>query len=1054
MKKIICAIITAALIMPAASLPTAAASEDDELVTFIVETSFMSAAELETTISIAEEHIIEDTVLKNERIRDELARALDADITHSCIYAYADSGFTITARRGDMDRLLAAKGVTAVYEDGELFSVPDDEPAEGDVQNIADTAAEYKGQGTLIAVIDSGFELSHPYFDAEVDSARYSQSDIEAIIRSKLGGRGRYYSEKIPFVYNYKRSSSTEADIAYDGKHGTHVAGIAAGKNGDIGDGYVINGAAPEAQLALMACSNGGGRFSWSVLKLAVDDAAALGADVINMSIGSPYADIRNGGYTSLKNSIANARKKGVTVCVSQGNSSIGLYGSAPLAANVDYSTSGMMANITDTFSTASADSYKYYKALVNITAADGTVIQCATVNAADGVAAFDTTFTAQTEYVHCGLGAVSDFSAKNVKGKIALIRRGSLSFEEKTRNAKNAGAVGAIMYDNIEEDYPATQGYVLPSIFIKKADGEALAEMETKTIYVSGYGVYQAENKTTPGKPSSFTSWGFSETMQLTPCITAYGGNVYSSVPGGKYNLLSGTSMASPYIAGASAAVKSYLNSKPFSGTENVGSADLIQQLLMTTAVPIAYTDTDILYSPRLQGAGMVDTQRAMESPVTLYNSNNKTLINLGDGIDNRFTLSFTAHNYSDADISFDNVSVFVTTDAADSNGYVAGTQRLTVTDMQYDSVNIDAGGDAVINISVTLDSAELARVEQIFTNGFYIDGFVRLSNNEYSAGIPFSGFRGNWSAVPIWDKTAYDNGGSVLTDAENKIKGTYLTTKEGSTVLTFGTGTKYNIISPADKNGKFDTLSALFAMYRSCHSVSLGMVRNGNETVLRTIGDYIFKFTQHEYPITGNDTEYARLAALPDGNYTLRLTGRFNDGKKDAAQSLDFPLSVTIDNTPPSIAAELSEDKNTLYVTAADANYLRSITVSYTDLSGVEHSETVSLDNTKISYTHEFMLDNAELISVAALDYAYNIASSEIPLSETVRTEYSQNKLSYSTGYSEQKHGFDMYAALYNSSGVLKSVLKNCSAGEFDAEEGDTVKVFFWKDMMPVYQ
>ena len=80
---------------------------------------------------------------------------------------------------------------------------------------------------------------------------------------------------------------------------------------------------------------------------------------------------------------------------------------------------------------------------------------------------------------------------------------------------------------------------------------------------------------------------------------------------------------------------------------------------------------------------------------------------------------------------------------------------------------------------MGVTLNSDELLENEKVFTNGFYIDGFVTLAS---SAGtpvlsIPFTGFRGDWRSAPIFDTTVYDEGGSSLyIPGLEALQGTFL--------------------------------------------------------------------------------------------------------------------------------------------------------------------------------------------------------------------------------------------------------------------------------------
>ena len=998
--QIISAALTLSMIAPV--VPTAAeGTEDDEIVTFIVRTSFEPAAVVEAEMrsggyakkdAFTEayiESVSENIEDKNIKIRDELAAELGV-AADGYIYTQADSGFTITARRGDMEKILAAADVIAVYEDGYLYAVPDDEETDGEGVNPVATTTEFNGQGTLIAIIDSGFQVDHPYLNTSISSPKLSQADAESKISNI--GYGVYYSQKIPFIYSYVRKSSTLANMALDPNHGTHVAGIAAGKEGTIQNGDVINGAAPEAQLALMACSEtSNGSISYKNVKKGIDDALTLGADVINMSLGSDYEDVRTSD-ASLKTSITNARKAGVVVCTSQGNASRGFYDNQPLVTNIDYGTAGFMGNYTDTFSVASADTKEYYSNWLKLVTGDGIDIAANPAVEVSGIAAFADTVTSATEFVDCGYGAAADFSGKTLTGKVALIQRGDLTFSDKTTNAKNAGAIAAIVYDNIAGPYVNMVGCVLPSVFVTSEDGEKLRAMTNKTVYVDGTGFFEIKNYTTPGKPSSYTSWGFSETMQLTPNITGYGGNVFSSAPGNTYVNKSGTSMASPYLAGISACLKSYLNEEPFGMLINVNPADLIQQMLMATAIPITYPDSDIPYSPRLQGAGMVNLDNALAAPVVLYNSAGRTLVNLGDGIDNTFKLSFTAKNYSDTDVTFDDVTVHVGTDG-ETDGYVSGTQSLTAS-YTKPPVTVPANGTADITINVTLDSAELANVASTFTNGFYIDGFVRLSNNEYYVGLPFSGFRGSWGSVPIWDTTIYDTGGSsiIYNYGNINLDGTYLTTtaknaKNSTVTYTFGgsgtrySNTQYTIISPANADGNFDNLSAVFVPYRASNSVILSLVKDGTAKVSRTVPGYHSKFNRYNYELTSTNAQNNALKSLPDGDYTFRLTGKFDSGNKKTTQTLDFPVAVTIDNTAPEISMVLSEDHSELDVTVTDANYIRSVTVDYTDTNGNAKTETVTRGNTETSYTKEFSLTNANpfTIKVTAKDYAYNTATSD---------------------------------------------------------------------------
>ncbi len=984
---------------------------DDELVTFIVQTDYTPAAVVEAqAASGAKRGLLKggraadpaaELEKKNEEIRDAAAKELGV-APEGDVFTQLNSGFTITCRRGDMDRILAMDGVISVEEDQLIELVPDDEINVAGINGInsavdlSPTDENYRGQGTLIAIVDSGFAVDHAYFSADISNPKYSSEDIDDIKTKKLTAKdGAYYSEKIPFIYNYVTETAKVEDLKINADHGTHVAGIAAGKNGTLQNGDVINGAAPEAQLALLACSATAGASSVNTAAMvkALNDVPLLGADVVNISIGGAYVDVRSGGsvYTAIKN----ARAAGIVVCTSQGNAGIGIYNNAPLPENVDYGSAGAYGNYTHSFSVAAAYVDVQYQELVNLVTGDGATIAASECADAETVGEFAAIVASATDYIDCGTGQAEDFDGETLTGKIALIQRGGNGFKDKTTYAKNAGAIAAIVYDNTDAGmYINMGGCVLPSVFVTKADGNTLKNASLKTIYSNGKtaGKFNT-NPALAGKPTSFSSWGFSETMELTPSITGYGGLVYSAAPDGGYQSMSGTSMSSPNLAGASACVKSYLNAQNSTLTK-ASLADRIRQMLMTTAIPIRYYEDDtITYSPRLQGAGMVSIDNALKQPVVLYNSSGKTLVNLGDGIDSSFTLSFTAENLSDMPVTFDTVSVEVTTDNISEDGKVSGARKLTA-EPSTAPVTVPANGTAEVSIDVTLNSSELAEIAKTFTNGFYIDGFVRFSNDEIYAGLPFSGFRGDWGSVPIWDSTIYDEDGSKLiyTSDNASVNGTYLTTNENSKSVKIANSKRQIVLSPVNADGYHDTLAAVFAMYRASNGIKLSLVQDESEQYSKEYTGYFSKYTNYEsytikkvkylYSIAQTEEEKNSLYALPDGDYTFRMTGYFDKGSGEpTVQNLDFPLTITIDNTPPEISMTLSEDYNTLEVAAEDAHSIKSVTVNYKDNDGNDQTAAMPVNGKRTSESYTFTLTDANpwTISVTAVDSENNSSASE---------------------------------------------------------------------------
>ncbi|KAG6820281.1 hypothetical protein H0H93_002893 [Arthromyces matolae] len=113
-----------------------------------------------------------------------------------------------------------------------------------------------------------------------------------------------------------------------------------------------------------------------------------------------------------------------------------------------------------------------------------------------------------------------------------------------------------------------------------------------------------------TGGLISPFTSYGPTNDMYFKPAVAAPGGNILSTIPTtmGSYAVESGTSMATPYVAGSAALILSV------KGTgDSVGKN--ARTLFETTAqrVPSTHTDGDPLQTVTQQGAGLINVYKAV---------------------------------------------------------------------------------------------------------------------------------------------------------------------------------------------------------------------------------------------------------------------------------------------------------------------------------------------------------------------------------------------------------------------------------------------------------
>src|SRR5699024_5899022 len=258
---------------------------------------------------------------------------------------------------------------------------------------------------------------------------------------------GEFYTDKVPYGYNYMDENDEIRDIAEGASmHGMHVAGT-VGANGDEDNGGIM-GSAPDAQLyAFKVCGNDpemGSTYGDIYIK-AIDDAIKLGVDALNMSLGSPAGFVDE--ESAEQQAISRAVDNGILMSISAGNSALlgdGFY--YPLVSNPDYGVSGSPGVAYESMQVAS-----FENSTMEVDAVEYTIDDVSDTASFLSAGKTDSSDYVQTsfELVEAGLGLPEDFDDIDVKGKYALILRGENPFAEKVLNAQEAGAEGAIIYNN-----------------------------------------------------------------------------------------------------------------------------------------------------------------------------------------------------------------------------------------------------------------------------------------------------------------------------------------------------------------------------------------------------------------------------------------------------------------------------------------------------------------------------------------------------------------------------------------------------------------------------
>ena len=940
-------------------------------------------------------------------VKSQLATKLD-DVEVRYEYTTVFNGLSVEADYADLETIQDLPGVKDAYvsqvyqliEPVNETKLADSVPAIGGdiVKNTG-----YTGKGMVVAILDTGLDTSHEAFRNVVNAPKFSKQDIADKLASdslRVGNvnvNSIYQSDKIPFAYDYY---DNDTNVSGGNSHGTHVAGIVGANRGQV------TGVAPDAQLMIMKIfgDDGSGAYDSDIIA-ALEDAVVLGADAVNMSLGMT-AGFSEAASTKTREVYQRVKNAGISLMCAAGNEYSSSYKSAggtdlPLASNPD---NGAVASPSTYGAALSVASMNNVRATAPYLLVGNRKIRYS--DPAETASKQIASLNGKYEYVDCGVGATTDFTGKSLTGKVALIQRAGeeageiLSFAQKEKNAKAAGAKAVIIYDNVEGDLVnmATDGSI-PAVFISKADGEAMLAASDKHVSFSKSYLSQFQDAYS-GKMSDFSSWGVTPDLKLKPEITAPGGNIYSTLPGGLYGSMSGTSMASPHMAGAAVVMAQYI-------TEMPGGTDMTQQeitalsnkLLMSTAVPVK-NEQGLPYSPRKQGAGLVQLGRATKAKAYLSSAEGGLpKAELGDSADGSFSFSFQAHNLSAQQIKYE-VGVTVLTEATvKENGKTYLTQsprqlaadEVTVT--APSTVTLRASGTATVNVSLALTEKGKAALDADFPNGIYLEGFVTLTpvndGDTISLGLPFLGFYGDWSAAPIFDTSVYDADESPA--VYQTMLGLFGADGSGyylghNLYATDNDRFDKNYIAMSNKTSNYHVTAAM-AMLRNADKLTFSVTNESNtevyEETLTNQSKTYYSSSQQSYHtpmantgFTGyTKSKFSAAKALPEGKYTYTVTATLN-GKTETES---FPL--TIDNQAPQVVKSevvIQNGKRLWKVTVTDNHYVQAVcaTLGSKPLTGwIAPNETKAGAQTVVTFDlSNQALSGLTQAKIGLVDYADN--------------------------------------------------------------------------------
>ncbi|KAI8142150.1 peptidase S8/S53 domain-containing protein [Fennellomyces sp. T-0311] len=598
----------------------------------------------------------------------------------------------------------------------------------------------YTGEGILVGIIDTGVDYNHPALGGgfgEGYKVRYGKDMI-----------GDMYLLENPEIGRQPDDDPMEScKVGSAGQgHGTHVAGIIAGKSENF------TGVAPDATLAVwraISCDNLA--IPDAVIE-AMLEAADLGVDILSLSLGQ-FSSWPEEAMSVLADRIS---ADGVKVVAAAGNS--GADGpftvASPAVSDSVISAASINSDyqLLQTFEmTGSSEVYGYS---FNGGPGNGT----SNIMPNGQVVIGDVTMTAPE--------CLNVTIANDVQGKLSLVRGSSgCSIPQVLGHHAAAGSIGVIFYGAhpmFEAQETAIMTPPIPvSIIAHRTALVIIKELQSNEHVELAF---SQNDIVAPVHSrdiiSEYSSIGPSSDLRLRPSIAGIGGYVYSTLPldSGAWATMSGTSMACPYMAGVTALYLSYLGDRK----GDYSAADILERYQNYAYKSQVNPDDTRVDTPLRQGAGLVQLYDSITQPVHVSPGS----ISFNDTANLIKTHTLTVTNHGDSIASYEitnNVSVSVVpfNDSAQVD-YTWNTPLAVGSDsarlrFSRKTIKISPGSSAEITVSVMPPDTDLK-------HHIMYGGYVQFKSHvrDYKdITVPYFGIVGNQRDLPI-----FDQGGPLVSD------------------------------------------------------------------------------------------------------------------------------------------------------------------------------------------------------------------------------------------------------------------------------------------------
>lgn len=800
----------------------------------------------------------------------------------------------------------------------------------------------YHGEGMVVGVVDSGVDYRHKDM-VMAEEGKSKEKLTESNLKKKLDEtevNDRWYTDKVPTGYDW--ADKDDDVLPYESSHGMHVSGTIGANGDEENDG--VKGIAPDVQILAekVFSDNGGGAYEDDIVA-GINHAVEMGADVINLSLGS------DGGFVgeeddAVQKSIRLATNNGVLVVAAGGNAYYSTKNNKlsssmkPYADNPDIGVMGSPGVSPYALQVASYENSIVHKPSMKLS--DGSKIAFYE----PGYLKLETGIKKGKEYplVFAGKGDSKDYKDIDVKDKIVVVQP-EIDFVINSHlqfNAEDNGAKAVIIAPiPAWGDYNETtfSPYSIPAVVTSVKDGQKLIDQlqngQSISTQLSGGIWVQNPNH---DEMSDFSSIGAPHTLDFKPEISAPGGEIYSTVFDNQYDVYSGTSMATPHVVGGATLILQSFYEKGL--PKNMNTVLKTKTALMNTS-KIEYdpsTNNVTPYSPRKQGAGMMQIKNALQTPVLVENkqasAESKGSVTLKE-IKNQmaqFDLNVTPLSKKKTEDVEYNVYLDVLTDDTEYKEYDLNGDGKPDRSHDYLTMSSKRVKDAVallngkkishdkpVKVKIKNGKVENLHVDIILPKNLrknsFVEGYVRfvpVNKDLPELSMPYMGFYGKWDSLknidaPAWDKDVF-LGYTVLWDDLGELP-------LGYNAQTGEFDMDHIAYSP---NSIVPGVYSSFTVFRNLKEVNLS-VEDSEGKKIRQLGNFSeytpdgspWKFSKNvmayeDFSVSAGMYQWDGVDdqgnVVPDGEYQYTITSTL-DYKNAKPQKLKMP--VKIDSIAPTI-------------------------------------------------------------------------------------------------------------------------------------------------------